>query len=103
VSQPPPSTSFPTLKLSTQHSASMSNPQLSNLCKAFHLARSGNKAKLIARLQSFSADRSKWDRCLSPSLFAILLYLRSCLFCSQPPPGCSQGTQGPAPCWCCES
>jgi hypothetical protein len=38
--------------------------ELSDHCKTFGLAYSGNMATLTARLEAFSSDRSRWDRCV---------------------------------------
>ncbi|KAJ6448838.1 hypothetical protein C8R45DRAFT_1224608 [Mycena sanguinolenta] len=42
----------------------LTNPQLSEHCKTFKLAHTGNKAALTDRLKSFSKDRLRWDSLL---------------------------------------
>ncbi|KAI9463585.1 hypothetical protein BJY52DRAFT_1252407 [Lactarius psammicola] len=42
----------------------LSRAGLHDLCNAFHLAKTGNKATLTERLEKFSADRKGWDSLL---------------------------------------
>ncbi|KAJ6545133.1 hypothetical protein B0H10DRAFT_2033346 [Mycena sp. CBHHK59/15] len=43
---------------------SLTNVELSEHCKTFKLAHSGNKAALTARLREFSKNKSRWDSLL---------------------------------------
>ncbi|KAJ7892544.1 hypothetical protein B0H14DRAFT_2686793 [Mycena olivaceomarginata] len=41
--------------------ATLTKPQLSEHCKTFQLAYSGNKPALLDRLKNFSKDKTRWD------------------------------------------
>jgi hypothetical protein len=51
---------------SSSHQSSrkaLSKPQLSDHCKTFKLRYTGNMATLTNRLEDFSKDKSRWERC----------------------------------------